>query len=149
MDTERLIFNKIETEYDVSDLKEVDLEQAVEVGFLAVDGSPAFEPAINATKRESEDYKFGGPVSDLFENGDVFILTYTFEKPILIQGYMLQTASDEPEWDPKCWTVMNNNGEVLHQVIDENQKERLEEKNYRLENDGIWTDFIQINVSQT
>jgi hypothetical protein len=84
MDTERLIFNKIETEYDVSDLKEVDLEQAVEVGFLAVDGSPAFEPAINATKRESEDYKFGGPVSDLFENGDVFILTYTFEKPILI-----------------------------------------------------------------
>jgi hypothetical protein len=50
METERLTFNKIETEYDVSDLKEVDLEQAAEVGFLAVDGSPAFEEAINATK---------------------------------------------------------------------------------------------------
>ena len=114
METERLTFNKIETEYDVTDLKEVDLEQAAEVGFLAVDGSPAFEEAINATKREAEGSKFGGPVSDLFENGDVFTLTYSFEKPILFQGYMLQTASDEPEWDPKSWTVINNNGEVLH-----------------------------------
>ena len=111
---------------DVSDLKEVDLEQAAEVGFLNVIGSPAFEETINATKREIRGSKFGGPVLDLYDNGDVFTLTYTFEKPILFQGYVLQTASDEPEWDPKSWTIIDNNGEVLHEVIDENQKERLE-----------------------
>jgi len=89
-------------EADVSDLKEVDLEQAAEVGFLTVDGSPAFEEAINATKRE-EGSKFGGPTTEIFENGNQFNLTYTFEKPILFQGYMLQTSEDEPEWDPKSW----------------------------------------------
>ena len=108
----------------MSDLKEVDLEQAAEVGFLAVDGSPAFEEAINATKRE-QGSKFGGPTSEIFENGNQFNLTYIFEKPILIQGYMLQTADDEPEWDPKSWKVMNKDGEVLHSVEDENQKDRL------------------------
>ena len=95
-------------------MNEVDLEQASEVGFLTVTGSPAFEDAINATKRETEGSKFGGPVEELFENDDVFNLTYTFEKPILFQGYMIQTAADEPEWDPKSWTVINNTGEVLH-----------------------------------
>jgi len=37
----------------------------------------------------------------------------------------------------------------LHSVEDENQKDRLEEKNYRLDDEGVWTDQIQINVSQT
>ena len=109
----------------MSDLKEVDLEQAAEVGFLAVQASPAFEEAINATKRETEGSKFGGPVTEIFENGNQFNLTYTFEKPILIQGYMLQTADDEPEWDPKSWEIINKDGEVLHSVEDENQKDRL------------------------
>jgi hypothetical protein len=132
----------------VSDLKEVDLEQAAEVGFLAVQASPAFEEAINATKRE-QGSKFGGPTTEIFENGNQFNLTYTFEKPILIQGYMLQTADDEPEWDPKSWKVMNKDGEVLHSVEDENQKDRSQENSYRLDDEGVWTDQIQINVSQT
>ena len=40
METERLQFNKIEEEEEVdfSDLKEVDLEQATQVGFLTVTG---------------------------------------------------------------------------------------------------------------
>ena len=64
-------------------------------------------------------------MTEIFENGNQFNLTYTFEKPILFQGYMLQTADDEPEWDPKSWKVMNKDGEVLHSVEDESQKERL------------------------
>jgi len=35
----------------------------------------------------------------------VFELTYIFEKPILIRGYILETADCDPENDPKDWTV--------------------------------------------
>ena len=34
-----------------------------------------------------------------------FELTYRFEKPILVRGYILQTADDGDECDPKDWTV--------------------------------------------
>ena len=69
-------------------------------------------------------------------------MTYTFEKPILFQGYMLQTANDNADWDPKNWRVVNESGEVVHSVEDEKPKERLEEKKYRLEGDGVWTNQI-------
>ena len=69
-------------------------------------------------------------------------MTYTFEKPILFQGYMLQTANDNDDWDPKKWNVLDSNGAVVHSVEDEKLKERLEEKKYRLDGDGVWTNQI-------
>ena len=69
-------------------------------------------------------------------------MTYTFEKPILFQGYMLQTADENAGMDPKNWRVLDSNGEVVHSVEDESPKERLEEKKYRLEGDGVWTNQI-------
>ena len=55
---------------------------------------------------------------------------------------MLQTADDNADGDPKNWRVVNESGEVVHSVEDESPKERLEEKKYRLEGDGIWTNQI-------
>jgi len=57
METEFLEFMKIEEEpeVDFSDLKEVDLEQAAEVGFITVTGSPPFvsnEDPLKATLRD-------------------------------------------------------------------------------------------------
>ena len=131
METEKLQFNKIEEEVgeDFSDLKEVDHEQATEVGFQTVEGTAAW----------NED-KFEGPINQ--EDDTTLNLTYTFEKPILFQGYMLQTADDNADWDPKNWRVVNESGEVVHTVEDESPKERLEEKKYRLDGDGVWTNQI-------
>jgi hypothetical protein len=45
----------------------------------------------------------------LIEGGEssqeTFDLTYRFEKPILIRGYILETANCDPENDPKDWIV--------------------------------------------
>jgi hypothetical protein len=86
----------------------------------------------------------------------VFELTYRFEKPILIRGYILKTANDGNECDPKDWTVdcrniADNVSTVISTVNDESDRDRLAEKQYRIDSSvgDIWTDRISIKVTAT
>ena len=75
METERLEFAKIEKE-EGEELYLINCEQALEVGFLEVEGSDPFvshEDAPCAVSR-SESNKFGGPKAD----DDTFKLAYSF-----------------------------------------------------------------------
>ena len=89
-------------------LKEIDHEQCCVSGFQRVEGTEAYndgEGPWNATTRNWS--KFGGPF-----NGDNFDedagrggweFTYYFKRPILVKGYIIQTANDCPNRDPVCW----------------------------------------------
>ena len=60
---------------------------------------------------------------------------------------MIQTANDNPDRDPKNWNIVDSNDNVIHSVEDENQKDRFEEKKYRLDGEGAWTDVVTLNIS--
>ena len=62
---------------------------------------------------------------------------------------MLQTADDNPTWDPKSWNIVDSTGTTVHSVDDESQKERMTETNYRLEGNGVWTDSITLTITET
>ena len=86
----------------------------------------------------------------------VFELTYIFEKPILIRGYILETADCDPENDPKDWTVdcrniADNVQTVISTVIDEGNRDRFVEKEFRVNDElgDIWTDRITIKITAT
>ena len=55
---------------------------------------------------------------------------------------MLQTANDNPDWDPEDWSVYGSKAAPLHNVVNESRKERSEETIYRLDGDGVWTNQI-------
>ena len=60
--------------------------------------------AENATTKDKR--KYSGPLIEGSESSQgTFDLTYRFEKPILIRGYILETANCDPENDPKDWIV--------------------------------------------
>jgi hypothetical protein len=40
-----------------------------------------------------------------YNEDDIWEVTYTFVKPILIKGYTLTTGDNEEDFDPKEWTV--------------------------------------------
>ena len=61
---------------------------------------------------------------------------------------MIQTADDNPDWDPEDWSVYGSKAAPLHNVVNETRKERLEETIYRLDGDGVWTNQIRFNVNQ-
>ena len=86
----------------------------------------------------------------------VFELTYRFEKPILFRGYILKTANGNNECDPKDWTVdcrniADNISTVISTVTDEGDRDRLVDKQYRVDSSvgDIWTDRISIKVTAT
>jgi hypothetical protein len=65
METERLEFNKIEEPEDFSDLKEINGEQALEVGFLCVTGSTPLEVTFEASNAANKrPIKFAGIISE-------------------------------------------------------------------------------------
>jgi hypothetical protein len=82
-------------------------------------------------------------------------LTYRFKKPILVRGYSLKTANDGHEHDPKDWTIECNNvadnqPTLLHTVEGDEPRDRLAEKEYRIDADGdIWTDRITMKITDT
>ena len=89
------------------------------------------------------------------DEGD-FELTYSFAKPILVKGYILETANVEGECDPKDWTVdcrniADNVTTVISTVVGEADRDRWVEKEYHVDEEvgDIWTDLITIRVSAT
>lgn len=83
----------------LDDLCKVNLQQALEVGFMEIFGSPtvgdnAKDNAVSKEKNVCEGHK---------KEGETFKLGYKFEKPILLRGYMIKTADNSPGDDPKDW----------------------------------------------
>jgi hypothetical protein len=81
------------------------------------------------------------------EEEETFMLAYKFEKPILLRGYMIKTANDCPEYDPKDWEIncrsLDGEDIIVHTVEDEAPRDRFIEKNYRCSN-PIWTTGVSI-----
>jgi len=74
----------------------------------------------------------------------------------LIRGYILETADEGEECDPKDWTVScrniaNDETTVISTVTDEGTRDRFVEKEYCLDDDvgDIWTDRITIRITDT
>ena len=40
-----------------------------------------------------------------YNEADIWEVTYTFVKPVLIRGYTLTTGDNEQDFSPKDWTV--------------------------------------------
>ena len=85
-----------------------------------------------------------------------FEVTYKFQKPVLIRGYILETANERAECDPKDWVLNVHNCETnesidIHEVNSEAPRDRWVEKIYRIpEKEGnIWVDRITLKVSAT
>lgn len=55
-------------------------------------------------------------------------MTWKFTKPILLRGYILRTANDCPERDPRVWTLtgtevnVNSGEDIDHVVLDEREE---------------------------
>jgi len=85
-----------------------------------------------------------------------FEVTYRFKKPVLIRGYVLETANERAECDPKDWILNVHNCEDnvstdIHEVNGEGPRDRWIEKLYRIpEKHGkMWVDRITLKVSAT
>ena len=79
----------------------------------------------------------------------IFNLTYQFEKPLLIKGYILETANDNAGNDPKdwrinCWNIEKCYEQDIHVVKDEEPRDRWVEKEYHIDEklEDIWTTSI-------
>jgi len=62
---------------------------------------------------------------------------------------MIQTANDVPKRDPKNWTLEDENGKVVHTVVDEKERGRFVAKQYTIEGDGAWCKTIKLKVSDS
>ena len=83
-------------------------------------------------------------------------LTYIYEHPVLVKGYILQCANDDPDSDPKDWKIICNDinsgtENEIHNVEGEQGRNRNTDKEYRIdESKGpVWTDRITIRVTST
>jgi len=137
-------------ELDGSRLTSMDLEQALNDGTLKVSetNSPfnRGEGARNTALLGSDRSKFGASVNF---SRETFDLEYVFEKPVLMAGYIIQTANDTPERDPVNWTIQDENGNVIHTVKDERPRGRFEDKKYSIDGPGALTKKIVLKVSET
>jgi len=84
---ESLEFRKLD------DLYKVNLQQALDVGFLEIMGSPTSGEDYSQNAVSKVENVCKGPK----EEEETFMLAYKFEKPILLRGYMIKTANDCPE----------------------------------------------------
>ena len=78
----------------------------------------------------------------------MFELTYKYEHPVLVIGYIIKTANDDPESDPKDWKIncfdINKKEDIDISTIDgEVARDRSTEKDYRIDS-GVWTNKISI-----
>ena len=73
----------------------------------------------------------------------------------MVRGYILQTAPDEEECDPKDWIINCRNVETnvdqdIHTVVGDEPRGRMNVKEYRIDAHGdIWTDKITLNITKT
>jgi len=42
----------------------------------------------------------------------MFELTYRYEHPVLVRGYIIESANDDPDSDPKDWKINCRNIET-------------------------------------
>jgi hypothetical protein len=76
-------------------------------------GPQVMESSMNASQLPSE----------------TFEVTYRFQKPVLIRGYILETTNDHAECDPKDWVLNVNNCENnesidIHEVNSDAPRDR-------------------------
>jgi len=112
----------------------MDLKKALETGFLTVSGSKPFAKNESFGNAALNDRSKFGSSAGLKKQGNTFLLEYTFQTEIKMSGYMIMTANDCPERDPKKWTIENERGEVIHSVENEEKRGRFSNKQYTLEN---------------
>jgi hypothetical protein len=84
---ESLEFRKLD------DLYKVNLQQALDVEFMEIMGSPTSGEDYSQNAVSKVENVCKGPK----EEEETFMLAYKFEKPILLRGYMIKTANDCPE----------------------------------------------------
>lgn len=125
--------NKVVNFGITDNLREIDHEQCCQSGFQRVEGTEAYcdeEGPWNTTTRNNS--KFGGPFN--FDNFDEdegrggWEFTYYFKRPILVKGYIIQTANDCPNRDPVCWKIVKKNGCVVDEVQDAEPRGRFQKK---------------------
>jgi len=66
-----------------------------------------------------------------------FEVTYSFKKPVLFRGYILETSNENPENAPKDWVINVHNCESnenvdIHEVNREPSRDVWVEKLYRI-----------------
>lgn len=97
---------------------------------MSIDGMPTQEGTV-----------ISGEVPLVMESSmnasDQFEVTYIFQKPVLIRGYILETANERAECDPKDWVLNVHNCETnesidIHEVNSEAPRDRWVEKIYRI-----------------
>jgi len=64
-------------------------------------------------------------------------------------GYMIETADNTPMRDPKNWTIEDENGIVVHTVVDEKERDRNTQKIYLLDGAGAEYRKIVLKVSES
>ena len=86
---------------ELEELYPINGEQARDIEFLKVSGSACIDPDHDASNAASKDkQKFSAEM----KNG-IWELTYSFWIPVLIRGYIIETANDPADSDPKNWKV--------------------------------------------
>ena len=97
-------------------LYEIDLTQAIEIGFNEVDGSDSYgnDQIQNVTLDDNS--IFSGPKGE----DDNFQITYNFSGPVFIKQYMIRLQNgDERNQDPMIWKLENESGKVIAAQDDE------------------------------
>lgn len=130
----------------------INIEQGRDLQFIYISGSPSIDDEHDAPNVGSKDKrKFA---CEQMDGSDIWEATYKFERPILVRGYILETANVDPESDPKDWKIvckdiMTKHEIVIHTVTGEETRERWNEKEYRIDDDKrpVWTDHISIRVT--
>ena len=156
MDEKCLEFIKIEDEPELAAVQDeiwpVNIQQGRDLDFITIHGSPSIDDSHDVSNIATKDNNcYACNKSDGADNWEV---TYKFVKPILIRGYILQTGDGGEEFDPKDWKINCKNfftqkEEDIHTVTDEEKRDRLAEKIYRIDEEKrpIWTDKIAIRIS--
>jgi hypothetical protein len=120
---------------------------------MRVEGTEPYceeEGPYNATRRDYS--KFGGPFNfdDFDEEGGRggWEFTYYFKRPILVKGYVIQTANDCPNRDPVCWRVTNKKGELIDEQVDAEPRGRFQKKVYRVKGLGVWARSLTFSITR-
>lgn len=74
-------------------------------------------------------------------------IIYDFALPVFVRGYLIETANDHDHRDPKDWEILDENGNILHEVKSEPTRGRFVAKRYNLFEGGAWCKQLKLKVN--
>ena len=153
VDSNGVNFNQITDNFE--ELHHYNLVQGALIEFVNIGGSPGLDElseCMNAADI-SENNMFAGR----FSGSGKLRLIYTFLKPILFNAYRIKTANNNPDRDPKEWTIyvtevdeqtetVQEVDKIVSEIDDEEPRARLEMKIYGNEN-AVWVNKITLEIT--